>query len=202
MLDARPIQVLRVAGPALITIAAAASLGGAFVAMTFHWWLATALCAAVSFSTILYWLWTGTGDIPEQATRRAGPDLDLPLYASGPASVGWWAMFITMVGDGTAFGSLVFGYFFYWTIHSDFTAGAAGPGATWPMIALALFACSWGLTVAARRLNGRRNGRRHAAGARRRRGAHRCGGGRRVLGPLAGRRWIRPSTSIRPSSGS
>ncbi|WP_457941230.1 cytochrome c oxidase subunit I [Mesorhizobium sp. 10J20-29] len=155
VLDARPIQVLRVAGPALITIAAAASLGGAFVAMTFHWWLATALFAAVSFSAILYWLWTGTGDIPDQATRRAGPDLDLPLYASGPASVGWWAMFITMVGDGTAFGSLVFGYFFYWTIHSDFTAGAAGPGATWPMIALALFACSWGLTVAARQLNGR-----------------------------------------------
>ena len=37
-------------------------------------------------------------------------------------------MFITMVGDGTAFASLVFGYFFYWTIHPDFTAGQAGPG--------------------------------------------------------------------------
>ena len=155
VLDARPVQVLRVAGPAVITIAAAASLGGAFVALTFHWWIATAVCSAVSFASILYWLWTGTGHVPKEETRRAGPDLDLPLYASGPASVGWWAMFITMVGDGTAFGSLVFGYFFYWTIHSDFTAGIAGPGATWPMISVTLFACSWLLTVAARQLNGR-----------------------------------------------
>ena len=37
-------------------------------------------------------------------------------------------MFITMIGDGTAFASLVFGYFFFWTIHADFTAGHAGPG--------------------------------------------------------------------------
>src|SRR5690606_7200754 len=72
---------------------------------------------------------------------------------SGPASVGWWAMFITMVGDGTAFASLIFGYFFYWTIHDDFTAAAAGPGAFWPMMSLALFVAAWVLTLAARQLN-------------------------------------------------
>ena len=54
--------------------------------------------------------------------------LRLPLYASGPASVGWWAMFITMVGDGTAFASLVFGYFFYWTIHRRFHRRAIRAG--------------------------------------------------------------------------
>jgi cytochrome c oxidase subunit I+III len=71
---------------------------------------------------------------------------------SGPASVGWWAMFITMVGDGTAFASLIFGYFFYWTIHDDFTV-AQGPGALWPMVALALFLVAWALTLLARHLN-------------------------------------------------
>lgn len=78
-----------------------------------------------------------------------------PLYVSGPASVGWWAMFITMVGDGTAFASLLFGYFFYWTIHDDFTAGAAGPGMMWPLIAGALFIAAWLAMMAARSVNDR-----------------------------------------------
>ena len=61
---------------------------------------------------------------PKRRRRTSASASSLPLYASGPASVGWWAMFITMIGDGTAFASLVFGYFFFWTIHEDFTAGA------------------------------------------------------------------------------
>ena len=36
-------------------------------------------------------------------TKDVGLGLTLPLYVSGPASVGWWAMFITMLGDMTAF---------------------------------------------------------------------------------------------------
>jgi cytochrome c oxidase subunit I+III len=60
-----------------------------------------------------------------------------------------------MVGDGTAFASLVFGYFFYWTIHPDFTAGQAGPGVQWPMTALILFAAAWAVMLAARWLNAR-----------------------------------------------
>jgi cytochrome c oxidase subunit I+III len=60
-----------------------------------------------------------------------------------------------MVGDGTAFGSLLFGYFVYWTIHDDFTAGMAGPGMAWPLVALALFLLAWALMLFARRLNGR-----------------------------------------------
>jgi cytochrome c oxidase subunit I+III len=64
-------------------------------------------------------------------------------------------MFITMVGDGTAFASLIFGYFFYWTIHDEFTGGLAGPGVFWPMAALALFVVAWAATVCAREANRR-----------------------------------------------
>ncbi|CDN54686.1 Subunit III of cytochrome c oxidase,also similar to C-terminal domain of long variants of subunit I [Neorhizobium galegae bv. officinalis bv. officinalis str. HAMBI 1141] len=77
----------------------------------------------------------------------------MPIYVSGPASVGWWAMFITMVGDGTAFASLIFGYFFYWTIHDNFTTIANGPGVLWPMAALVLYVIAWALTLLARQLN-------------------------------------------------
>ncbi|MDK1490820.1 cbb3-type cytochrome c oxidase subunit I [Sinorhizobium sp. 7-81] len=153
VLDARPLQVLRVGGTSYLTIVSAASLGATFIALTFHWWIASLAAAVAAFTGIVWWLWTGTAEIPEKPEKDVGLDLTLPIYASGPASVGWWAMFITMVGDSTAFASLVFGYFFYWTIHPDFTGGIDGPGSFWPLLALALFATAWGLTVVARHYN-------------------------------------------------
>ncbi len=153
VLDAEPIQCLRVGGTSYLTILSAMALGGVFVAITFHWWIITALCAAAFLAFVIGWLWTGTAIPPEKAEKDVGLGLSLPLYVSGPASVGWWAMFITLVGDGTAFGSLVFGYFFYWTIHDDFTAGLAGPGLKWPLVALGLFASAWIAMVAARSVN-------------------------------------------------
>jgi cytochrome c oxidase subunit I+III len=92
--------------------------------------------------------------IPEKPKKDIGLDVTVPLYASGAKSVGWWAMFITMIGDMSAFGSLVFGYFFFWTVHEDFPpADAAGPGVFWPVLALGLIAVSWALTLLARRCN-------------------------------------------------
>lgn len=155
VLDAQPMQCQRVAEPSAITIITAALLGSVFVALTFELWIVALLSGTGTLAAILWWLWTGTGEIPEKHTKDVGLGLRLPLYSSGPASVGWWAMFITMVGDGTAFASLVFGYFFYWTVHSDFTAGQAGPGWQWPMTALALFAAAWAATLGARELNTR-----------------------------------------------
>src|SRR5690606_13781451 len=68
-------------------------------------------------------------------------------------------MFITMIGDMAAFASLVFGYFFFWTVHDDFPPGAdAGPGVFWPSLALALGVGAWGATLLARRLNARAGG--------------------------------------------
>lgn len=153
VLDARPEQVLRVGGTSKVTILSAFSLGAVFIALTFKWWIAGAIAAFTCFCAILYWLWTGTGEIPEKPQKDVGVGLALPLYASGPSSVGWWAMFITMVGDSTAFASLIFGYFFYWTIHEDFTAGSAGPGMMWPLVSAALIVFAWLATLAARHFN-------------------------------------------------
>jgi cytochrome c oxidase subunit I+III len=153
VLDAEPVQCLRVGGTSYLAMLSAVFLGGVFIALTFHWWIIGSLCGAAFLATILCWLWTGTAQIPEAPEKDVGMGRSLPLYMSGPASVGWWAMFITMVGDGTAFGSLLFGYFFYWTIHEDFTNGIAGPGVLWPMASLALFLAGWVAMLAARRLN-------------------------------------------------
>jgi cytochrome c oxidase subunit I+III len=153
VLDAEPMQCLRVGGTSVLSIIAAFSLGGVFIALTFHWWIVTAASAVMTLAAIVAWLWTGTAVIPREEMRDVGLGKTLPLYTSGPQSVGWWAMFITMAGDGTAYASLMFGYFFYWTIHDDFTAGHAGPGTLWPLAAVGLFTLAWLAMLAARKAN-------------------------------------------------
>jgi cytochrome c oxidase subunit I+III len=152
--DATPTQVQRVAGPTFVTIAAAVATGGFFILSTFHmWWLAVAsgLLAVVA---IVAWLWTGTAHIPAQPQKYVGLGVTLPTYVSGPSSVGWWAMLITMLGDFTAYAGLVFGYFFYWTVNDDFPPPLQpDPTVVWALGCGALALAAWGATVAAIHLN-------------------------------------------------
>jgi cytochrome c oxidase subunit I+III len=56
----------------------------------------------------------------------------------------------------SAFMSLIFGYFFFWTVRNDFPPNPApGPGVFWPFIAAVLVLGAWALTLLARRWNRR-----------------------------------------------
>ena len=154
VIDATPQQCVRLPGSSFVPLFAALTTGGFFILGTYHrWWLALAsLVLAVGF--ICWWLWTGTARIPEKDEKDVGLELKLPIYVSGPASIGWWAMLITMLADLTAFMSLVFGYFFFWTIHDDFPPEPSpGPGVFWPTLGGGLLLGAWILTVLARRWN-------------------------------------------------
>ena len=156
--DAEPEQCLRVPGPTFLTLWAALFTGGAFVFPVFHMYVAAGISGLCAIAVIVAWLWTGTARIPEKPVKDVGSGVVLPLYVSGSRSVGWWAMFITMIGDMAAFASLVFGYLYFWTIHDDFAvAAAAGPGTTWPLLALATGLAAWMATLAARSYNRRDN---------------------------------------------
>ncbi|OWU84090.1 cytochrome B561 [Oceanicola sp. 22II-s10i] len=154
VIDAEPVQVQRVTGPTWITLWAAAFTGGAFIFPTFSWYTPATISGALAICCIIWWLWTATAQVPEADSKDVGLGLRLPTYSAGPASVGWWAIWITMLGDATAFASLVFGFFFYWTASPDFPpdgAAHAVPGLI--ALAAAAFAVNWGLTVGARQLN-------------------------------------------------
>jgi cytochrome c oxidase subunit I+III len=153
-IDAQPLQCQRLPGSSFIPLSAAATTGGFFIFGTFHVWGIALASLVLAACVILYWLWTGSALIPEKDEKNAGLGLKLPLYASGPSSIGWWAMLITMLADMTALMSLLFAYFFYWTIHDDFPS-AAGPGFFWPVLAAILLLTAWALTVLARRWNKR-----------------------------------------------
>ena len=155
-IDADPVQCLRVGGNTFLPLVAAVFTGGVFVLSTFHWWWPALASTLLALATILLWLWTGTAVIPEKPAKDVGLGLTLPIYISGSSSVGWWAMFITMLGDLTAFISLVFGYFFYWTARPDFPPDTTPPpGIGWPALALVALLGGWLLTVLSRRWNRR-----------------------------------------------
>ncbi len=153
VLDAEPIQCLRVPGPSFVPMGAAVFLGACFIAATFHYWTLTIASLVIAIFVIMFWLWKATAVIPEKDEKYVGLGLTLPTYMSGPHSVSWWAMFITMIGDATAFLSLVFGYYFFFTIHENFPPpGDTGPGQVWPSVSLALFVLGWGATLLSHRV--------------------------------------------------
>ncbi|MBI0434722.1 cytochrome c oxidase subunit I [Roseomonas sp. KE0001] len=159
VLDARPIQCLRVPGNSFLPMIAAALTGAVFILTTFHLYRAGLVLGLAAMAAIILWLWRGTAVIPEKREKDIGQGVALPLYASGIRSVGWWAMFITMTGDMTAFASLVFSYFYFWTIHPVFPPPGPdglplGPGLLWPGLAALATAGAWGLMLAARRWSG------------------------------------------------
>ena len=156
VIDGQPQQCARLPGPTFITLWAALTTGGFFIFGTYHWWTLALVSLTAALGVIIYWLWTGTAVIPEKTEKDVGLGLTLPLYASGPESVGWWAMFITMMAMLSAFMSLIFGYFFFWTVRNDFPPNPApGPGVFWPFIAAVLVLGAWALTLLARRWNRR-----------------------------------------------
>ncbi|NDV52552.1 MULTISPECIES: cbb3-type cytochrome c oxidase subunit I [unclassified Salipiger] len=151
ILDARPLYVQRVGGPSYLTLGAAGCLGAVFILATFHLWALTLIFGAGFVGFTLWWLWTGTSQIPEVPEKAAGRGLVLPTYAQGNNSPGWWAVFITMTGDMTAFMGLVFSYFFYWTALPDFLPSAVNlPGFGWLLVGLALLLAGWGTALLAR----------------------------------------------------
>jgi cytochrome c oxidase subunit I+III len=133
VLDADPMQVLRVPGPSYKPMGAALFLGLFFILATFGFYTAAMACGLLAGAAIIWWLWAGTSPIPEKTMKHVGRGVELPLYRAGSDSVGWWAMFITMIGDLTAFLGLVFAFFFFWTIHPVFPP----PGADIPDLGLA-----------------------------------------------------------------
>jgi cytochrome c oxidase subunit I+III len=137
-----------------VPLVGALALGGFFILGTYHLWSLAIASLVVAIGIICYWLWTATAEHPEKERKDVGLGLSLPLYVAGSNSVGWWAVLITMLAVGTAFACLVFGYFFFWTIHEDFPPDPSpGPHLGLTVAGAALLLAAWAATLFARRSN-------------------------------------------------
>lgn len=156
-LDARPQQCLRLPGPSFVPLLTAVMTGGMFIFATFYWWTPSLLCALAALVLILHWIWNIPGEAWWTRTEvDVGRGLRLPLYAAGPVSVSWWAMFALMIADGAAFISLLFGYFFYWTLHDNFVPPGVLSAATeaWSLALLGVL-LTWSILGWGQRCNAR-----------------------------------------------
>jgi cytochrome c oxidase subunit I+III len=105
------------------------------------YWLA-AIGAAAAVGALMAWAWQ-SGSPTEDGDMEAGPGLRLPLHYSLSLTPGWWGTLIALLADGTLFVSLLFAYYFLWTVSPQW------PPPGFDEISLALPAAAFGALIIA-----------------------------------------------------
>lgn len=143
--EARPQYVAVIAGPGWAHLIAAVFTAFFFFALTFKLvWIAAA-CSVVAVAAIIRWLWAGTDFGPLHEPADVGGGLRLPVYVSGGQSLGWWAMAVLLLVDGSIFACLIFTHGFLWLVNGDAAwppPGTLLPAPVAPAIAAALLLAS------------------------------------------------------------
>jgi cytochrome c oxidase subunit I+III len=122
-IEAEPQYLLRLPGPSWLPLLAGLGTAAFFFALTIKWtWLAVA-GAGLAFFCIIRWLWASDPE-PLEGTFEVGDDVRLSAYMTGHRSHAWWAVVVLLLVEGSVYASLVFAYFFLWTV---------SPGA-WPPV--------------------------------------------------------------------
>ncbi|QBQ55718.1 cytochrome c oxidase subunit I [Nitrosococcus wardiae] len=107
-----------------------------------YWFAAIGL--ALALTALLFWAWQG-GDKSHEATLEAGCGYHLPIHFSCQQSPGWWGMLITLVVNIALFGSLIFAYFYLWTVSPAWPpAGYRDIDLLLPSIGMAMLLASGG----------------------------------------------------------
>ena len=128
--DARPDYVLALPHPTWIPMLTAILVTVCFVALTFKA-NSVALIAAVLTVPMLYlWVWRTPAPLGEVVD--AGRGLTLPAFVSGPRSVLYSGVTVTLIFDAVAYGALVFSYLYLFTVR-----GLPWPPAGYPLDDLA-----------------------------------------------------------------
>jgi cytochrome c oxidase subunit I+III len=153
-IDAHPQYLLQMPGPSWAPLLAAFGTAGFFLLLTVKMVLPAVISGVIAVVMVIRWLWT-TDPGPSHPPVDVGGGIQLPVYLSGAASHSWWAMVVLIFVSGSIFGSLIFTYFFLWTVSPGVwpTSGDALPPIEWPIASAGLLLASAGaIAYAGRRL--------------------------------------------------
>jgi cytochrome c oxidase subunit I+III len=151
-LDARPQYVLILPDWSLLPLIAGAGTAAFFLFLTVKMLVPAAIGGVVALGAIFRWMWENDRGVFHPPVD-IGDGIKLPVYASGPLTTSWWAMVVLILVDATVFASLVFSYFYLWTVNDAWPpAGTTLPPGAWAVGAAAGWALSSALFVAAERL--------------------------------------------------
>jgi cytochrome c oxidase subunit I+III len=151
-IDARPQYILIVPGWSFLPLIAGAGTAAFFLFLTVKMVVPAFIGGLVALAAIFRWMW----DLDRGVTHPPvdiGGGIRLPVYASGSVTHSWWAMIVLILVDATVFASLVFSYFYLWTVTQATwpPSGTSLPASEWPVIAALGWLASSGLFVWARR---------------------------------------------------
>jgi cytochrome c oxidase subunit I+III len=149
--DARPQYILILPAWSLLPLIAGAGTAAFFLFLTVKMLVPAAVGGVIALVAMWRWMW-GNDQGAFHPPVDIGGGIELPVYASGPVSTSWWAMVVLIFVDATVFASLVFSYFYLWTVNDAWPpAGVALPAGPWPIGAGIAWLLSGALLVAAGR---------------------------------------------------
>ncbi|MEJ7667985.1 MAG: cytochrome c oxidase subunit I [Casimicrobiaceae bacterium] len=150
--DAKPQYLLQLPGPGWAPFVAAVGTAAFFLLLTVKWVVPAVVCGVIAIAMMIRWMW-GSDPGASHAPVDIGGGVTLPVYVTGPKSHSWWAMVCLLLVSGTLFASLVFSYFYLWTVAPEvWPAGGDALPALWhPLIAAGLLLASSGVIASASR---------------------------------------------------
>ena len=149
--EARPQYVAIIPGPGWAHVIAAVGTAGFFLSLTGAFVWTAFLFGVVALMAVVWWLWTGTDHGRIRDDGDIGGGLRLPVYLTGPDSVGWWATVVLLLVDFVIFCCIVFTHAYLWLVNGDAAwppPGAILPPLTTTAAAAALTAASGALVWA------------------------------------------------------
>ena len=138
---ATPQYVLQVPGPSWRSLLAAVFTAAFFLLLTVKLVLPAFACGALALAMIVAWLWQ-TDPGPSHPPIDIGGGVLLPVYATGSASHGWWAMVVLLLVAASMFIALFFSYLYIWTVSPEVWPAATGqglPSGVWPFASAGAF---------------------------------------------------------------
>lgn len=112
-IDALPDYVLRLPGPTFVPMITAIAVTVCFIALTFKANTIAAIAGLLVLPCAYWWVWRT--DAPVGESVDIGRGLHLPAYASGPRSVLYMSVVVTLIFDAVAYGALLFAYLYLFT---------------------------------------------------------------------------------------
>ena len=115
---AKPQAVVILPGNTRVPLIAAALTSLFFIGFLAKLYWLSAIGAAAAIGALLVWAWQ-SGSLADSGEMDAGTAGRLPTHYALSHTPGWWGTLIALLADGTLFISLLFAYYFLWTVSSE-----------------------------------------------------------------------------------
>jgi cytochrome c oxidase subunit I+III len=146
-LAARPEYVILLPSDGWTPLLAATATAAFFLLLTVKLVTIAAVAGAGALALIVSWLWR-TDRGPIRPPVHIGDGIHIPLYVTGPRSHSWWAMGVLILVAGATWTSLLFSYFYLWSVAPAWPPpGQRLPGWVWPAGTAAAWAASSALVL-------------------------------------------------------